>query len=160
VTKIAGIRLLVLITVLGFTIARSAAPAQPKPDPKGELAQAADSALRGGIHEDLPPHISTLLGLTSEEKCPVMQSIVRSKDHIQGIDVSVDNHSDIVIFVVDETTQGQRYYLTSPAGELRKMLSIKQGVGYLVRPSSTDKDVFLKEKHFWMDPAASHPQPK
>jgi hypothetical protein len=35
------------------------------------LAQAADATSRNGFHAKLPPHISTLLGLSNEQECPV-----------------------------------------------------------------------------------------
>jgi hypothetical protein len=121
---------------------------RPLAHPRAELAAAAQIAAEQGFHSELPPHISTLLGLTREERCPVRQGVLRFPDKIQGIDVTEKNHDDIVIFVVDATGQ-QTFYLTSPAGTLRRMLSVKKGVGVVVKPTEADVEGFQKEKKMW-----------
>ena len=80
-----------------------------------------------------------------------MQSIVRAGNLVQGFDVSVANKNDIVLFVVDETANDQNLYLTSPEGALRKVVSVKAGVGDVVRITDKDKEAFKKEEQFWVD---------
>ena len=130
----------------------------PAPHAQGRFTRAADNTFRDGVHAKLPPHISTLLGLSQEDECPVMQNVVRTGNVVQGIDVSVANKNDIVLFVVNETANDQTLYLTSPEGTLRKVVSVKAGVGAEDRMKDTDKKAFEKEKQFWVDRLApGHP---
>jgi hypothetical protein len=131
----------------------AAAQAQHSPSSHTErrLALAADATSREGLHAKLPPHLSTLLGMSTEEECPVMQSVLRTANQVQGLDVSVTNKNDIVLFVVDETANDQILYLTSPEGALRKLVSVKAGVGAAARITDKDKEAFKKEKQFWED---------
>lgn len=79
-----------------------------------------------------------------------MQSVVRTEKLVQGLDVSVTNKNDIVLFVVDETANNQTLYLTSPEGTLRKVVSVKAGVGDVARITEKDREAFKKEKQFWV----------
>ena len=146
-------RSLVFTLLAGFaaTFVHAAFLPSPRIDahPQPELAAAAHLAAERGLPAELPPHISTLLGLTSEEKCSVMQGVLRSSDKIQGFEVTVKNHNDIIIFVVDESTKDQTFFLTSPSGALRRVLSVKQGIGFVVRPTNADIEAFQKEKKMW-----------
>ncbi len=118
---------------------------------QAKFARAAANTFREGVHAKLPPHVSTLLGLSKEEECPVMQNVVRTGNMVQGLDVTVANENDIVLFVVDETPNDQTLYLTSPEGTLRKVVSVKAGVGAVERITDTNKKAFEKEKQFWVD---------
>jgi len=140
-----------VLAALGATVSHAAnvAPRKPVSHPQSELAAAAQIAVDRGVHVELPPHISTLLGLTKEEACGVMQGILRSSQRTQGFEVTEKNHNDIVIFTVDETTKDQTFYLTSPSGALRRVLSVKQGVGNVVKPMKADVEAFQKEKKMW-----------
>jgi hypothetical protein len=131
------------------------ASAQP-PHPQAihsqrRLAAAASSTVRAGVEAKLPPHLSTLLGLSREQECSVMQSAVRTGKRVQGFDVSVTNKNDIVLFVVDESANNQTLYLTSPEGTLRKAVTVKAGIGEVVRVTEKDKVAFQTEKQFWID---------
>ena len=66
--------------------------------PQAELAMTMRAVSERGFHAKLPPHISTLLGLTRKESCAVMQGVLRSPGKVEGIDVSEKNHNDVVIF--------------------------------------------------------------
>ncbi len=123
----------------------------PHPHAPGVLAHAADITFREGVHAKLPPHLSTLLGLSKEAESQVMQRVVRTGSLVQGFDVSVENQNDIVLFVVDETSSDQTLYLTSPAGTLRKVVSVKAGVGDQVRITDKDQTAFKKERQYWID---------
>jgi hypothetical protein len=79
---------------------------------------------------------------------------IRGTDMI-GFDVSVKNHGDIVIF--RETPTVRMYFLTSPGGELRKVIEVRKaadGAGDFktseLRPS-TVQTRFEKERQCWMD---------
>jgi hypothetical protein len=130
----------------------------PLSQAKKRLALAADATSRNGFHAKLPPHISTLLGLSNEQECQVMQSVVREGSLVKGFDVSAANKNDIVLFVVDEAAHDQTLYLTSPDGTLRKVVSVKAGTGRVMRPTDDDRKAFQKEKQSWVDrlaPAAA-----
>jgi hypothetical protein len=127
------------------------------PHPTPELAAVAQTAVQGGLHAELPPHISTLLGLTHEQKCDVRQGVLRTTGTVQGIDVLENNHADIVIFTVDIASKDQTFYLTSPDGKLRKVLNVRQGMGEVGSPTQADLEAFRKEKKMWEEKLATHP---
>ena len=83
------------------------------------------------------------------------QSVVRTGNLVQGLDVSATNKNDIVLFVVDESAKDQTLYLTSPEGTLRKAVAVKAGIGQVVRVTEKEKAAFQKEKQFWIDRLAS-----
>ena len=140
-----------LLTVVMFV---SAAGAQVGPSPsqtRKRMARAVDKTLQEGLHAKLPPHISTLLGLSNEEDCPVMQGVVRTGKVVQGFDVSKANKNDVVLFVANEATNDQTLYLTSKEGVLRKVVTVKEGVGQAQKITGEDRKAFEKEKQFWLD---------
>jgi hypothetical protein len=118
---------------------------------QSRLAQAADITSGKGFSAKLPPHISTLLRLSNEQECPVKQSVTRSGSVIQGLDVSVANKNDIILFVVDESANDQTLYLTSPDGTLRRVVQVKGGVGNEIRVTDKERKAFQQEKQFWVD---------
>ena len=149
--------LVVIVVLMGWAVISPAASGQTRPSAGSHVqkrfARAADKTFREGIHATLPPHLSTLLGISSGEKeCLVMQGVVRTGKVVQGFDVSVANKNDIILFVVDETAvNDQTLYLTSAEGNLRKVVSVKAGVGEVQRITDTDKKAFEKERQFWLD---------
>lgn len=135
-------------------LAYAAAPGPPSargktPFLRAELSATAKAVVERGFHAELPPHISTLLGLTREDKSAVMQGVLRSAGKVEGIDVAEKNHNDVVIFIVDETTGKQMLFLTSPSGALRRVLVVEKGVGRVVKPSKEDVEDFQAEKTMW-----------
>jgi len=122
-----------------------------RPHAQSRLAEAAAVTSTKGISAKLPRHISTLLRLTNEQECPVQQAIIRSGSLIQGFDVSATNKNDIVIFTVDEGASDQTLYLTSPDGMLRRVVTVKAGVGSEIRITDKERRAFEKEKQFWID---------
>ncbi len=79
---------------------------------------------------------------------------------VQGFDVSVDDENDIVLFVVDEAANDQTLYLTSAQGKLRKVVSVKNGVGSVSKITDENKKAFEKEKEFWLGRLAPPPAAK
>ena len=149
--RFVGLLAVLILSVVVLPASAGQAPRSPRSHAQGRFARAADATFRQGVHAKLPPHISTLLGVTKEEEWPVMQGVVRSLNVVQGFDVSVANKNDIVLFVVDEIANNQNLYLTSPEGTLRKVVSVKAGVGDAVRITDKDREAFKKEKQFWVD---------
>ena len=144
---------LLAVLILAVILPAAAGQAQHSPGSHAQrrFALAAQTTFRNGVHASLPPHISTLLGVSKEEECPVMQSVVRTGNLVQGLDVSVTNQNNVVIFVVDETANEQNLYLTSSEGTLRKVVSVKAGVGDVARTTDKDRKAFEKERQFWVD---------
>jgi hypothetical protein len=156
VSKLATCRFFGLVAVfLGawVILPLAAGQAQHSHDfhPQQRLGLAADTAVRAGVHSKLPPHLSTLLGLSKEEETPMLQSVVRTGKVVQGFEVSDANKKDIVIFVVDESANNQDLYLTSPEGTLRRVVSVKAGVGNVVKMTENERNAFKKEKTFWVN---------
>jgi hypothetical protein len=146
---------LAVAAVFPFMMWVSATRAQVKPVPSQQarkrMAQAVDKTLQEGLQAKLPPHLSTLLGLSEEQECLVRQGVVRTGTVVQGFDVSTVNKNDVVLFVVDETTNNQTLYLTSKQGVLRKVVSVEEGVGRVRKVTGEDRKAFEKEKQFWLD---------
>src|SRR5438270_357953 len=101
----------------------------PSPQARKRMAQAVEKTLREGLQAKLPPHLSTLLGLSKEEESLVRQGVVRTGKTVQGFDVSTANKNDVVLFVVNEATNDQTLYLASRVGMLREVVTVKAGVG-------------------------------
>jgi hypothetical protein len=123
----------------------------PSPQARKRMARAVDKTLQEGLHAKLPPHLSTLLGLSQEEECQVTQGVVRTGKVVQGFDVSTANKNDVVLFVVNETTNDQTLYLTSKEGVLRKVVTVDEGVGQVQKITGQDRKAFEKQKQFWLD---------
>ena len=123
----------------------------PSPQARKRMVRAVDKTLQEGLHAKLPPHLSTLLGLSKEEECNVMQGVVRTGKVVQGFDVSTANKNDVVVFVVNETTNDQTLYLTSKEGVLRKVVIVEKAVGRVQKITGKDRKAFEKEKVFWLD---------
>jgi hypothetical protein len=150
-----GWPVLVVVFILSTGILPAAmgqAQQAPGSQDQKRFALAVERTFREGQHAELPPHISSLLGVSSLEKeCPVMQRAVRSGTMVQGFDVSLASKNDIVLFVVDEAVNDQTLYLTSARGTLRRVVSVKAGEGRVSPVTVADQKGFEKEKRFWLD---------
>jgi hypothetical protein len=142
----ATLSLLLLISLAHAQVGSSSGAAVRK-----RMAVAVDRTLKEGAHAKLPPHLSTLLGLTEEKECPVVQGVVRTGSLVQGFDVSTADHKDVIIFAVSEPTNDQTLYLTSRDGALRKVVVVEQGVGRVQKITAEDRKGFEKERQFWLD---------
>jgi hypothetical protein len=137
----------VLLTI-ALVAAQSQKPAVPKT--KSRLATAIDLTLEKGHESTLPPHISTLLGISHGKEVPIKQAIEMGEP-IKGFEVSTDEHHNVVVFVENRTAKETTFYLTSRAGTLRKVLSVREGTGYSRQPTKDDVESFRKEKQLWVD---------
>ncbi len=145
---------LALAVFLLVSVASILGQTQPSPRIKAAAERfgwAVDRTFHEGVPAKLPPHISTLLGITQEQESPVRQGIVRGGTIVRGIDVSVANKKDVVLFVVDEAKNNQTLYLTSADGKLRKVVSVKAGVGMASQITDEHRQAFEAEKKFWAD---------
>ena len=144
---------LIVAFILGGLNLEVAAQEQPSTSKhvQARMTRAVDTTFGKGIHAHLPPHISTLLGLSMEQECPVVQSVVRTGQTLQGFDVSTANKNDVVIFVVDETSNDQTLYLSSANGRLRRVVAIQGGVGKVRPISEQERKAFAEQRRFWLD---------
>jgi hypothetical protein len=150
---------LVFMTAMLALDARAQPDASPSAQTRKRMAQAVDKTVQGGVAAKLPPHLSTLLGLSKEEECPVLQGVVRTGKRVRGLDVSTANKNDVVLFVVDETSNDQVLYLTSKEGALRKVVTVEKGEGRVQKITDEDRKAFEKEKQFWLDRLAPVAKP-
>lgn len=142
---------LVLTVLMSVSTTRAQVQHLPSKQARKRMARAVDKTLQEGLHAKLPPHLSTLLGLSQEKECLVMQGVVRTGEVVQGFDVSTANKNDVVLFVVNEATNGQTLYLTTKEGLLRKVVTVEEGVGRIQKVTGEDRKGFEKEKQFWLD---------
>ncbi len=112
--------------------------------------EAADRVLREGLDAKLPPHLSTLLGLSQESEFPVKQRVLRTGKIVEGFDVSMEDKKDIVLFVVDEGAEQPNSVPDLSSGRFRKMVSVTSGVSSVAKITDEDKKAFEKEKEFWL----------
>lgn len=142
---------LVLTVLMSVSTTRAQVQHLPSQQARKRMVRAVDKTLQEGLHAKLPPHLSTLLGLSQEKECVVMQGVVRTGEVVQGFDVSTANKNDVVLFVVNEATNGQTLYLTTKEGVLRKVVTVEEGVGRIQKVTGEDRKGFEKEKQFWLD---------
>jgi hypothetical protein len=154
------------VLAAGFVLSMIGLPAMGQARPSGKahartrLAMAAETTLQKGPTAKLPPHLATLLGLSQEKECLVKQGVVRNGTVVRGLDVSLANKKDIVLFVVNETANDQTLYLTSADGRLRRVVSVTSGEGRVSQITDQDKKAFEQEKQFWVDRLAPALRPK
>jgi hypothetical protein len=147
----------VLFVLMLVPAARAQVGSSPNAQARKRMAQVVERTLQDGVEAKLPPHLSTLLGLTKEAECPVKQAVMRTGKRVQGFDVSTLNQRDVVLFVVDETAGDQTLYLTSKEGVLRRLVRVKAGAGEAQKITVNDQKAFEKEKQFWLDQLAAVP---
>jgi hypothetical protein len=140
-----------LLTVATFLVAAQA-PSAPGFATRQRISRAADTVLRTGLQAKIPPHVSDMLGISSDQKeCEVSQQFERNGKLVRGFDVSRADKSKIVLFVVDEATNEQTFYLTSGRGTLRRVLAVREGTGHTLPVTAKEKAAFEKELQFWLD---------
>lgn len=148
--RVTPILLFILVGVT-FEAAAQGRPSTGTHAQAERMTRAVNTTFQKGIHANLPPHTSTLLGLSMEQECPVMQSVMRTGQTVQGFDVSTANKNDVVIFVVNEAANDQTLYLSSASGRLRRVVAIEKGVGRVRPVSEQDRKGFATQKQFWLD---------
>jgi hypothetical protein len=142
-------------------LAAGQAPAAPASGARGRTARAADSVLSAGLQAKIPPHVSDMLGISSDQKeCLVSQRFERTGSVVRGFNVSVTNVDDVVLFVTDEAANDQTYYLTSRQGRLRRMVVVRGGTGNVLPLTGKEKAAFQKELQFWLDRIVPRPASK
>jgi hypothetical protein len=158
VSKFAGGLSIGLVRILAFLLpvvtflAAGQAPSAPGVGARERIARAADRVLRAGLQAKIPPHVSEMLGISADLKeCPVAQRFERTGKLVRGFDVSIADKNNIVLFVADEATNEQTYYLTSGMGGLRRMMAVREGTGHVLRVTAREKAAFEGQLKFWLD---------
>ena len=137
-----------LLTVATFLAAGQASSTSGS-GTRARLARAADTVLTAGLQAKIPPHVSDMLGISHDKsECPVSQRFERNGKVVRGFDVSRADKSNIVLFVVDEATNEQIFYLTSGRGTLRRVLAVREGTGHVLPVTGKEKAAFDKELQF------------
>ena len=145
-----------VILLLAHVVCSSIALSQSASPSKAErrLAIAVDRTLTQGRDAILPPHISHLLGISPDEVEVPVKQFAQIGEVVKGFEVSIAKHQDIVIFLENRSNKEATFYLTSPFGKVRKVVSVKAGVGHDRPPTPRDKRAFEAEKQFWLDQLA------
>jgi len=107
-------------------------------------------ALDSGFLSRLPPNVSVAFGLAKpEEGTDVRQLLSKEGHQVRTFNVSVANHSDVVIFNVNAQSGSTVAYLITPEGQLRKAVAYPSG-GQAKELSAADgKAGLAHEKKFW-----------
>ena len=66
--RLVGLSTVLLLVLVTLPAANGQAQHSPKPHTPARLVRAAEKIFQDGAHAKLPPHISTLLGLSKEEE--------------------------------------------------------------------------------------------
>jgi len=143
---------LVTVVVLSTVCTLSAqTKTSTAPKASSRLSSAINRTLEQGRDATLPPHISHLLGISPQEHEVPVKQFTQMGEPIRGFEVSKDEHNNVVVFVERRAQKKTTFYLTSPRGRLRRVLSVIEGVGYDRLPTENDKQEFEKEKLYWVD---------
>jgi hypothetical protein len=114
------------------------------------LALVIDTVLQRGPANQLPTHLSVVLGITkAEQPVPVKQAVMREAATVRTFNVCTGNHADVVLAVYDEQSRAFKAYLTDAAGTLRKAVAYQAGEAPIVRTSSEARSDFVQELTFW-----------
>jgi len=107
-------------------------------------------ALDSGFLSRLPPNLSLVFGLSKpQEGTDVRQLLAKEGHRIRTFNVSMANHSDVVIFNVNAQSGVTVAYLVTPTGQLRKAVSYPSG-GQARELSAADAKAGLAhERQFW-----------
>lgn len=115
-------------------------------------AALAQQALTSGFQATLPPHASVVLGLASKsEGVPVRQLVSRAGQKVHTFNVVIAHPKDVVLFVVDESTQSASAFLISSGGRLVKAVSYQAGGEPRELTASEARPGLVREKRYWSD---------
>jgi hypothetical protein len=146
-------RVTFVVILAAWSVAVSAQRSTPS-HANSRLAVAIDRALAEGHDAILPPHVSNLLGISPQEQEVPVKQFAEMGEPIRGFEVSTAVHNNVVIFVESRAQKESTFYLFSRFGALRKVLSVKEGVGHSRQPTPDDREAFEKEKRRWIDQLA------
>ncbi len=117
---------------------------------KGSLAPVIDTVVQRGPTNQLPAHLSVVLGITkAEQPVPVKQAVMREAETVRTFNVTIGNHADVVLAIYNEQSRSFKAYLIDSAGTLRKAVAYRAGEPPTVRTLSEARGDFVQELAFW-----------
>jgi hypothetical protein len=121
----------------------------------------AAQALEQGPSAQLPPHLTEVLGLSSDgQGLAVHQIISRDGFTVRTFNVGTSAPHRMVVMVADEAAKLTVAYLLTPHGHLRRALQYHAGEAPLDLPVAVAEPGFKAEVRFWSGVAgASAPAP-
>jgi len=115
-------------------------------------------ALDSGFLSRLPPNVSVVFGLAKpQEGTDVRQLLSKEGHQVRTFNVSVANHTDVVIFNVNAQSGATVAYLITPEGQLRKAVTYQPGAQAKDLSAADAKAGLAREKKFWSARAKSAP---
>jgi hypothetical protein len=107
-------------------------------------------ALKQGPSSQLPPHLSAVLGLSSDARgLTVRQLVFRDGFTVRTFNVGAQAPHRVVVMVVDEAANLHVAYLLTPHGHLGRALQYHSGEAPQELPAAAAKTGFSAEARFW-----------
>ena len=117
-------------------------------------------ALDSGFLTRLPPNVSTAFGLAKAQEGTEVRQLLNKQGHqVRTFNVSVANHSDVVVLNFNAQSGASVAYLISPDGQLRKAVSSQVNADSKPVSTADAQAGFAREKKFWSARARSAPSP-
>jgi hypothetical protein len=121
----------------------------------------AAQALKQGPTSQLPPHLTGVLGLSSNgQGLAVRQLVSRDGFSVRTFNVGAQPPHRVVLMVADEAARSTVAYLLTPHGHLRRALQYHAGEAPQELPLAEAQPGFAAEVRFWSRvtaaPAAAH----
>ncbi|HEY4968375.1 MAG TPA: hypothetical protein VII35_00625 [Steroidobacteraceae bacterium] len=141
------------MTALIAMTAMMAAPASAQGAPQ-PLKSVIDAVVQNGPVNQLPAHLSLVLGLNEGEQGPaVKQAAMRDGTLVRTFNVRIANHDDVVMMAYDEQSRSMKAYLVSAKGKLRKAVAYQAGAPATERSAAEARGDFANEIKFWTETA-------
>lgn len=150
--KVDGTRVwpLVAVALAAWTLA-ALASAQGAPY---SLRGVIDAVVQKGPDNQLPAHLSLVLGLNKgEQATTVKQAVLRDGSTVRTFNVRTSNHDDVVMMAYDEQSRSMKAYLVSPGGKLLKAVAYQAGAPATQRSAAEARGDFAAEVKFWTESA-------
>lgn len=107
-------------------------------------------ALKEGPSSQLPPHLTSVLGLSGDgQGLAVRQIVSRDGFTVRTFNVGAQAPHRVVVMVADEAAKSTVAYLLTPHGHLRRALQYHAGEAPQELPVATAKSGFAAEVRFW-----------
>lgn len=116
----------------------------------------ATRALKEGPAAQLPPHLTTVLGLSSDgQGLAVRQLVSRDGFTVRTFNVGAQPPHRMVVMVADEAAHRTIAYLLTPHGHLRRALQYGAGEAPQELSAAAAQPGFAAEARYWSGVAAA-----
>ena len=113
-----------------------------------------DAVVQKGPDNQLPAHLSLVLGINKgEQATAVKQAVMRDGTTVRTFNVRTANHDDVVMMAYNEQSRSMKVYLVSPGGKLLKAVAYQAGAPATERPAAEARRDFANEIKFWTESA-------